>query len=266
MRLLISQSQRCRDILAKLTQPSADGGGPSFHLLPFMTMVEMAAAAARHGHLEVGVEHDPALAGDDDRGREARGGRTLPQPVVPHSLEIIHGLENLIENAVDFARARVGVKVGWSERKVVVEVTDDGPGFAYDILGALGEPYVSTRQDAGGMGLGVFIAKTLLERSGGEIEFGNRKGGGARIVVVWPRTAFAEELWIGDQAPAAGPLAAKTRYRQADVACNYRSASDQQFSLGFSTPQWAVTPGQSAVLYDGDICLGGNCFIKSTSF
>ena len=63
--------------------------------------------------------------------------------------------------------------------------------------------------------------------------------------------------WVDGQAPAAGPYAAKTRYRQTDAACILSACDDDGFELTFSEPQWAVTPGQSAVLYDGDVCLGG---------
>jgi tRNA-specific 2-thiouridylase len=63
--------------------------------------------------------------------------------------------------------------------------------------------------------------------------------------------------WVAGCAPMAGRLAAKTRYRQADATCAVAAGADERFSLSFDEPQWAVTPGQSAVLYDGDVCLGG---------
>lgn len=63
--------------------------------------------------------------------------------------------------------------------------------------------------------------------------------------------------WVSGQAPAPGPLAAKTRYRQADAACTLSSAEARQCALNFEQAQWAVTPGQSAVLYQGEVCLGG---------
>ncbi len=66
-----------------------------------------------------------------------------------------------------------------------------------------------------------------------------------------------QSSWIAGEAPAAGRLAAKTRYRQADVACGFQAQDGGMFSLDFPDPQWAVTPGQSAVLYQGDVCLGG---------
>ena len=69
--------------------------------------------------------------------------------------------------------------------------------------------------------------------------------------------AAQDTAWVAGTAPAAGPLSAKTRYRQADAPCGLTPQGEQAFSLHFSEPQWAVTPGQSAVLYDGEVCLGG---------
>lgn len=201
VKLLLSQSERCREILARLTLSSENGTNLSFDRLPFMSLVEMASSSQQIRDVEVTVEHDPGLVGEPGRGRENKAMPALAQPLVPHRLEIIHGLGNLVENAMDFARTRVSIKVGWSESKVVVEITDDGPGFERDILGAIGEPYVSTRRESGGMGLGAFIAKTLLERTGAEIEFGNRKESGARIVVTWPRELFGENIPASVDAP-----------------------------------------------------------------
>jgi tRNA-specific 2-thiouridylase len=72
------------------------------------------------------------------------------------------------------------------------------------------------------------------------------------------RSLSADDVsWVADQAPAAGRYAAKTRYRQADAACALQAPANGRLALAFEQPQWAVTPGQSAVLYDGDVCLGG---------
>lgn len=205
LKLLVSQSERCRDILARLTLRSEDGTDLSLHRLPFATLVEMAVDTARRDHphktIEVTVEHTPGPAEEPAREPGRKGASVVRQPIVPHSFEIIHGLGNLIENAMDFARARVSVAVGWSEREITVEIADDGPGFARGIIGALGEPYVSTRRDTGGMGLGVFIAKALLERTGAAVHFGNRKGGGARIVVAWPRALLVDPPRIAEPPP-----------------------------------------------------------------
>src|SRR5690606_11820026 len=72
-----------------------------------------------------------------------------------------------------------------------------------------------------------------------------------------PTLRAQDASWVAGVPPEAGALAAKTRYRQADAPCTFEALGDAEFALGFSEPQWAVTPGQSAVIYDGDICLGG---------
>ena len=72
-----------------------------------------------------------------------------------------------------------------------LRILDDGPGLNVDILSALGEPYVTSRPDSGGMGLGVFIAMNLLRRSGAGVTFANRPGGGTQVSVAWPRSVVA---------------------------------------------------------------------------
>ena len=193
LRLLISQSDRCRDILARLTLGPQDESGSPFYRVPLMTLVESAARSHRREGIAIDVKIEPENAPEDPGAADGAAPHKVDQPVVPHSLEIVHGLKNLIENAVDFADSWVSVRAGWSESEVRIEIADDGPGFSHEILGALGEPYVSSRRDSGGMGLGVFIAKTLLERTGAEVEFGNRHEGGARIVITWPRPLLEAE-------------------------------------------------------------------------
>src|SRR6185295_5527886 len=115
---------------------------------------------------------------------------------------VIYGLANLVENAVDFADRRVEITATWSSRDVVITIADDGPGIPPLVLDALGEPYITTRPtprlgqgtdgEPSGMGLGFFIAKTLLERSGATVILENRQGPttGAIARVSWRREAF----------------------------------------------------------------------------
>ncbi len=77
--------------------------------------------------------------------------------------------------------------------------------------------------------------------------------------------AAAQVSWVAGNAPAAEALSAKTRYRQPDIHCLHHPLAEGGFSLSFEEPQWAVTPGQSAVLYDGEVCLGGGIISGSTS-
>ena len=187
VRLLREQATRCRDILAKLTELSSSG--EPFNREPLSALIEEVVAP----HRNFGVEIDVALA--SERQSEPTGARNPA---------ILYGLGNLLENAVDFARERVVVDAQWNEDAVAVSISDDGPGFAPEILDRIGEPYVSSRrrtaQDAedesAGLGLGFFIAKTLLERSGATLTFENRAtpGRGAVVRVRWRREDFERPL------------------------------------------------------------------------
>jgi two-component system sensor histidine kinase RegB len=169
--LLVSQAQRCRDILARFARrPEDETGGDVFAFPNIAALVESAVEPHRGSDVEVVI--------DVQQGEP---------PVVRRRPEIVQGLANLLENAVDFAEAHVTVTVRWGSERIVIRIEDDGPGFGVDILSALGEPYVTSRADTGGMGLGVFIAKTLLERTGARLAFANRRSGGAAIEITWPR-------------------------------------------------------------------------------
>ena len=100
----------------------------------------------------------------------------------------MHGINNLIQNAVQFAAREVSITTFWDAATVTVEIDDDGPGFPLQLLGRLGEPYLSTRAGATDhMGLGIFIAQSLLERTGARVSFANLPDGGAQVVVEWRR-------------------------------------------------------------------------------
>jgi len=175
--LLIEQSNRCRDILAELARdPEADGGSP-FAQLPITALVEAAAQPHMGSHAEILFDHRPA---------EGNG----PPPIIMRSPEILHGLGNLIQNAAQFAADQVVVGTRWDRERVIVTVTDDGPGFPSHLLDRLGEPYLSSRGEGGHMGLGIFIASTLLKRTGATLSFSNSEGGGARVEVRWQRAAI----------------------------------------------------------------------------
>ena len=172
--LLLSQSERCRRILAELSQrPEEDGGSP-YTRLPISALVE-AAAAPHQGHPIRLILATAAAAAEDE-------------PQVRRSPEILHGLNNLVQNAVQFARREVTITTFWDARRVTVEISDDGPGFLLHLLGRLGEPYLSTRAGAADhMGLGIFIAQSLLERSGAKLAFENLEEGGAHVAISWNR-------------------------------------------------------------------------------
>jgi two-component system sensor histidine kinase RegB len=184
VRLLRAQTQRCRDILAKLAELSADSGEP-FDRMKISTLIEEVIAP----HRNFGVELDVLLPPD-----------RVGEPVGARNPAILYGLGNLVENAVDFANERVEVAVRWNLKQVTITIADDGPGFSADIMDRIGEPYVTTRgvratstdSDPFGLGLGFFIAKTLLERSGATLALANRARPetGAIVRIRWSRPDF----------------------------------------------------------------------------
>ncbi|QKD00229.1 sensor histidine kinase [Mesorhizobium loti R88b] len=179
VKLLRSQSERCREILKRLTSLSSEGEA---HLsrLPLTSLVE--EVTAPHRDFGISIKLRP-------------GDRTGPEPVGRRNPGVIYGLGNLVENAVDFARKSVTVRWSWDDAAVTFSIIDDGPGFPPEIIDRIGEPYMSTRQGneaGGGLGLGLFIAKTLLERSGAALDFRNSSGlgEGAVVQISWPRNVF----------------------------------------------------------------------------
>ena len=185
VRLLREQAQRCRDILSKLTELSA---GEPFDRIPLPALIEEVVAPHRNFGIaiDIALQHEPA------------------PPMGPRNPAVLYGLGNFLENAVDFAQGRVEVTADWTEDDVAVTISDDGPGFAPEIMDRLGEPYVRSskrrRMNAGsettGLGLGFFIAKTLLERAGATVDFENRRypDRGAVIRVRWNRSDFERKL------------------------------------------------------------------------
>lgn len=183
-RLLQAQTARCREILGQLSGLRHGEIDSPYGRQPITGFVESVAATHRREDRPVTVRPSspPARA---------------PEPEIVRRAEIVHGLGAVIENAVDFASANVEVGVQWDDRQVGIEVSDDGPGFPTGILDELGEPYVSTRREAGRLGLGLFIAKTLLERTGASVRFGNRPERGAVVGIVWPRARIEADSQDG---------------------------------------------------------------------
>jgi len=194
MALLASQVDRCRDILRRLSVQPDEGDSHAANM-PLGALLSDIAAPHRDFGIPINIRLHPP--GGQEVGPDWDPGA---QPQILRRAEILHGLGNFIENAVDFARHVVTIDAHWSEREVTLTIADDGPGFSETVIDRLGEPYVTTRptptnlrpftdDDAPqGMGLGFFIAKTMIERIGGSVQFANRGGaGGAEITVRWPR-------------------------------------------------------------------------------
>ncbi|MBN8979993.1 MAG: ActS/PrrB/RegB family redox-sensitive histidine kinase [Rhizobiales bacterium] len=181
LKTLREQAQRCREILAKITQLSSQGA--PFDRMPLSTLIE--EAVAPHRDFGIAIKVRIAIA-------------PAAEPVGMRNPAVLYGVGNLLENAVDFARESVEVNAWWNDDTVEVVISDDGPGIAPDILKRIGEPYLTRRRANDefpadhGLGLGVFIARTLLERTGAKVSFTNRvfPDHGAVVTIVWPRANF----------------------------------------------------------------------------
>lgn len=191
--LIVQQTDRCRDILHDMGRAGKD----DLHMrqAPLITVVE-SAAEPHMGRGKTVLLSSLSAAGSSDT-----------QPSILRMPEIIHGLRNLVQNAVDFAETTVWIELRWSDDTITVRILDDGMGFPYQLLGRLGDPFMGrrrrtkrgkTRPEYEGMGLGLFIAKTLLERSGASLRFANgmdEAGNlgqqvGAVVEVLWPRNTI----------------------------------------------------------------------------
>ncbi len=177
LHLLVTQSERCRAILGQLSA-RREQGDLMLQRAPIRSILEEIAAP----HEGLGAEIVITTEGEG-----ALEVRRMP--------EIVHSLGGIVENAVGFAREKVEFDARWDENQIEITVRDDGPGFAPAILNRLGEPYLTERDRegvAGGLGLGFFIAKTLLERTGAKLEVRNRRQPhqGAMVKAVWPRHAI----------------------------------------------------------------------------
>jgi two-component system sensor histidine kinase RegB len=177
--LLREQVERCRGILGKLSSLQDEDAGP-LDQLTLRLLIEEAAGPQR----PFGVPFEIVLTGEK------------PEPICRRNPGMIYGLGNIVDNAVDFARSTVTIAAEWTPSLVLLTIADDGPGFPPDVLMRAGEPYLSRgsaeNRAGGGLGLGLFIAKTLLERGGAALEFSNRPAPetGASIRIVWPRALF----------------------------------------------------------------------------
>jgi len=186
LKTLREQTQRCRDILGKITQLSSSGA--PFDRMKLSELIE--EVVAPHRDFGVAIKVRIAVAAS-------------AEPVGSRNPAILYGVGNIVENAVDFAKTTVEVNAWWNNDTVEIVISDDGPGIPPDLLKRIGEPYLSRRRaqrvdgdesgsERHGLGLGVFIARTLLDRTGARVSFTNRTfpERGAVVQIIWPRQRF----------------------------------------------------------------------------
>lgn len=184
-KLLRSQAERCREILQKMSSLSSESD-ENITTMSIPVMMEEVVAP----HRGFGIEIQVIAEGEK------------PVPRLKRNAAILYGIGNIIENAADFAKSEVKFEAKWDDDQITFNVDDDGKGFLQEMLERIGDPFVTTRDEnnqetGGGLGLGVFIAKTLLERSGAQLEFSNKQshnGTGALVSISWPREIFEQNI------------------------------------------------------------------------
>ncbi|GGL54965.1 sensor histidine kinase RegB [Wenxinia marina] len=205
-RLIGQQADRCRDILRSMGRAGKEDR------LVRRAPLEQVVREAAEPHVGRGIAVEIGCTAEVESGPDQ-------QPIVWRRPEVVHGLRNLIQNAVDFASASVDVEVSWSATALTVRIEDDGPGFPQGVLARIGDPFVRRRRGEEprrrpgyeGMGLGLFIAKTLLERTGARLTFANAGGGGGAVALVeWSRAA----LEAGQGEAAVGGLGPNRRLEE----------------------------------------------------
>lgn len=193
--LIRDQADRCRDILRQMGKAGNDD--LHLHRAPFSATIR--EAAEPHAH------RGKTLVFSFDEPDE--------EPTILRRPEVVHGVRNLVQNAVDFAQTSVWIEGSWTEDRLILRISDDGAGFAQHILSRIGDPFLRNKKDMPlgqtrpgyeGMGMGLFIAKTLLERTGAELRFANASNPflnaeerpircGAIVEVIWPLAAMRAE-------------------------------------------------------------------------
>ena len=235
-RLLRQQAERCRAIIARLANPEEAVLGSTARL-PLGALLDDIAAPHRGDGLDIRIAipaaGDPAQAG--------------PEPQVWRAPELLHGLGNILENAADFASSAVHIEARWDAASLAVTIEDDGPGFAPEIFERIGEPYVTSRpghhalgeteigpqgslSEHEGMGLGFFIAKILLEQTGGVVKATNPAGGGARVEVRWARGVID-----GPEPPAPSNGALRLTWGRLGYMCAPKNAAWNGVSMIHAT-------------------------------
>lgn len=177
IRLLGQEVRRARDILERIAV-RAEAEDP-FPELPLSTLLREVVEPFEPTRVPVSIAVP----------WPPRGG-----PVVRRSPELLHGLGNLVSNALRHATSEVRIAGDESPQDIRVTVSDDGPGFPEELLPRLGEPFLGPSvSGSGSTGLGIFIATTLLERTGARLAFANAPEGGARVEIRWARADIAAD-------------------------------------------------------------------------
>ena len=172
--LLISQAKRCSDILKQISKKEISDD-QFINLIKVEDLLEEIIISFAETS-----EKKITLHEDEDKNKIN----------IKRSPEIVYGLRNFIGNAIKFANKEINIKLISDDQNLILIINDDGPGFAEDIFKLIGEPYLKSKSKdisgKAGLGLGIFLGKTLLERKKARLTFSNKKDlKGALVEISW---------------------------------------------------------------------------------
>ena len=172
--LLISQAKRCSNILKQISKKEISDD-QFINLTKVEDLLEEIIISFKEN-----TDKKITLSENEDQNKIN----------IKRSPEIVYGLRNFIGNAIKFADKKVSINLKSNEEELILTINDDGPGFAEDIIKLIGEPYLKSKSketsSKAGLGLGIFLGKTLLERKKGQLVFFNRKDlKGASVKISW---------------------------------------------------------------------------------
>ncbi|MDA9980848.1 MAG: ActS/PrrB/RegB family redox-sensitive histidine kinase [Candidatus Pelagibacterales bacterium] len=173
--LIQSQIKRCSEILNRLRQGDISNDNSSFiNELDFPRLINEIVKDYELEEIKLNFEIDDYFKNSNF--------------IILRKPEIVHSLSNIIENAYQYAKHSVTIKLILKDENVILEIINDGEGFPANILPILGEPYVKKNEkNHKGIGLGLFIAKNLINKTVGKIEFRNIENTGACVKIIWKK-------------------------------------------------------------------------------
>lgn len=176
IQLLRTETERCRVILGELDVVQGRRAIAEEPPLPLERLIEEEIISRlRHPDVDFAIIHQ---------------GRSSP-PHVTRRPELIHALETVLQNARQFSKAKVSIHIEWAADDLHITISDDGFGFTAPVLARAGQPWNSSRSGQDGhRGLGLFIARSLVESLGGKVTFANAADGGASVTFTIPCAAI----------------------------------------------------------------------------
>jgi len=158
--LLETQANRCKEILLNL---SKDPHNVTDTFLQKTTISNL-----------VDLNFEKFLKSKNDLKININKLKINDEPLIKFSDEIMYGLGNIIQNAIEHARNSIDINISWNKEYIFISIKDDGKGFTNEILEKIGNPYISSKNNENSMGLGIFIAKNLIENIGGNMKCYNK--------------------------------------------------------------------------------------------